>query len=512
MHTPARANLPQRAARVRVAGATRARAAVALRPQLSRNGVASGAGVRRAGRGSVHVKRVAPIRAALSTGGGDSLPTEQLPGDVRERTMKAIEKLGGSVTVGDVASSAGLKVADADVALKAIASDTLAGMRVSKEGELVYDFDSGFRSTLAAKSFRVRLAPALAKAQKAAWYIARVSFGTALVASVLIVYAAIMALLSSRSSDDDDRRSSFRSPMFYISPFDFFWYWDPYYEQRRRERMQAGEEMNFLEAIFSFVFGDGDPNASFEERRWRAVGRFISQQQGVVTAEQLAPFLEPPPEWGPGQPLEENFVLPALLRFQGETSVDEQGNIIYVFPSLQTTAAGMPARRSSASAGVGGALQELRWRFSEAGKGQLLLAAGLGVLNFVGVAVLTNLLQDPVLARKAGSGVVALAVTLLPALKAYAVAFFVIPALRWLALKRTNASIDDRNAARIGAYQTLRTLETADPAFSAKLASASSQSKRTVVSKDAEVAFSTEQSIEERDALEWEAKLNRGRE
>jgi hypothetical protein len=33
--------------------------------------------------------------------------------------------------------------------------------------------------------------------------------------------------------------------------------------------------MNFLEAIFSFVFGDGDPNETFEERRWRALGQHI---------------------------------------------------------------------------------------------------------------------------------------------------------------------------------------------------------------------------------------------
>lgn len=29
--------------------------------------------------------------------------------------------------------------------------------------------------------------------------------------------------------------------------------------------------MNFLEAIFSFVFGDGDPNAEYDKRRWQAV-------------------------------------------------------------------------------------------------------------------------------------------------------------------------------------------------------------------------------------------------
>ena len=36
--------------------------------------------------------------------------------------------------------------------------------------------------------------------------------------------------------------------------------------------MQADEKMNFFEAIFSYVFGDGDPNVGWEEERWQTVG------------------------------------------------------------------------------------------------------------------------------------------------------------------------------------------------------------------------------------------------
>lgn len=66
--------------------------------------------------------------------------------------------------------------------------------------------------------------------------------------------------------------------VYHRSPFstilnlsDLFWYWDPYYYQRQRLRMARGEEMNFFEAIFSFVFGDGDPNDDYEEKRWKLV-------------------------------------------------------------------------------------------------------------------------------------------------------------------------------------------------------------------------------------------------
>lgn len=48
-------------------------------------------------------------------------------------------------------------------------------------------------------------------------------------------------------------------------------YWDPWYYRHRRERMASGQGMGFLEAIFSFVFGDGNPNADYDKRRWQMV-------------------------------------------------------------------------------------------------------------------------------------------------------------------------------------------------------------------------------------------------
>lgn len=59
----------------------------------------------------------------------------------------------------------------------------------------------------------------------------------------------------------------------WFNPVDVLWYWDPFYFQRRRERRAAGKGMDFVESIFSFVFGDGDPNEDFEERRWQTVSR-----------------------------------------------------------------------------------------------------------------------------------------------------------------------------------------------------------------------------------------------
>ena len=62
------------------------------------------------------------------------------------------------------------------------------------------------------------------------------------------------------------------------------------------------------------------------------VGRYIQSRGGVVTAEELAPFLDPPARTGDDD-VEESYIVPALVRFGGSPEVDEQGNLVYRFES-----------------------------------------------------------------------------------------------------------------------------------------------------------------------------------
>ncbi|PKU80738.1 Uncharacterized protein MA16_Dca027787 [Dendrobium catenatum] len=55
---------------------------------------------------------------------GGRVETDKLPSDVRKRAMDAVDSYGGRVTIGDVASRAGLKLNEAEIALQALAADT----------------------------------------------------------------------------------------------------------------------------------------------------------------------------------------------------------------------------------------------------------------------------------------------------------------------------------------------------------------------------------------------------
>lgn len=80
-------------------------------------------------------------------------------------------------------------------------------LQVSEAGDAVYAFPSNFAGVIQSRSFWLKIAPVLARLKETAGWLARVSFGAALVASVALVWITIFALLTA-SSQDNDRNNS----------------------------------------------------------------------------------------------------------------------------------------------------------------------------------------------------------------------------------------------------------------------------------------------------------------
>lgn len=437
------------------------------------------------------------------------METDRLPADVRDRAMDAVDHFGGRVTIGDVSSRAGLQVDQAERALQALAADTGGFLEVSGEGEVMYVFPKDYRAKLAGKSFRMRTEPLVDKAKEVGAYVVRVSFGTALVASIVLVYTTIIAILSS-SSDEDNRgrrRRSYGSTVFL--PTDLFWYLDA--GSSRRRRVEKENRMNFIESVFSFVFGDGDPNDGLEERRWKMIGQYISSNGGVVTAEELAPYLDvsAPSEQSKD---DESFILPVLIRFQGHPEVDEQGNILYRFPSLQLTASSkgsvireyVGTKWSTMFSGVEKFMEEKPWEFSKANASERAMVAGLGGLNLFGVIILGNLLKQMTMTP---GGLISFAAQLFPLLQIYAGSFFAIPLFRWLLLRKTNSDIATRNKAR---EERAQELVSPEPSLRRKLLSARDMAQRKVITPE-EIVYTTEKDLldQEYEVKDWERRFKK---
>ena len=134
-------------------------------------------------------------------------------------------------------------------------------------------------------------------------------------------------------------------------------------------------------------------------------------------AEQLAPYLDMADRQSTD---DEYYALPVLTRFDGHPEVSDDGDIIYRFPELQSTAKAQ--RQQSAPA----YLREISWQFSKAKSGQILIAIGLGSLNLIGALMLWSLLGDGTVATQLG-GLVSFVYSIFWLLLGYGIGFFGCP-------------------------------------------------------------------------------------
>ncbi len=421
--------------------------------------------------------------------------------------MKAVETLDYRVTAGDVASQSGLDVKLAEQGLLALASEAGGHMQVAESGEIAYLFPKNFRAVLQNKYFRLRVQAWWTKVWRVLFYLIRMSFGIALVASILLITIAIvlaLTALKSAQDGDNDRGDGDGGmmflPHFWIGPEWYLIFQPDYYDNRRRHAM-SGEprKLNFLEAVFSFLFGDGNPNAELDERRWRAIATVIRNSGGAVAAEQVAPYLDLPSRHLDD---DEDYMLPVLIRFNGQPEVSPDGQIVYHFPELQVTA----ARQKSSP--IAAYLKESLWKFSQATSGQIMLAAGLGGFNLIGALVLGSLLRNGI-AGELG-GLLAFVGGIYGLLLAYGIGFLAVPLVRYWWIQQRNRKLELRNEQR----QNLASrLNQGGAALQQKIAYAQQFAAETIVSQD-NLAYSTETDLTEQELAnsdkidaEWRKRL-----
>jgi hypothetical protein len=314
---------------------------------------------------------------------------EQLPSS---SVLSAIETYNGKpIVASDLATSAGISLTTARRELTSLVTLTKGDIAVNTNGELIYTFPTNISSVIASTSTKYRsLQLWQEKVYPPLLYATKLGFGLVLFASLIAIFSTIFFILSSgggSSSDrDDDRRGGERRgggafgggggglPMgmggfWGPSPFDFFYYrpyYSRYYVVGGRRQQRNSDELGFLESVFSYVFGDGNPNGDVESRRISYAAAMIREHGGAVTAEQLAPFCNDAPmpllptasvaNNGGSSKLgeerayvDESFVLPIVTQLDGEPRVTDEGDIVYVFPELMTSASSSGTNMKSSS-------------------------------------------------------------------------------------------------------------------------------------------------------------------
>jgi hypothetical protein len=416
------------------------------------------------------------------------------------KVITAIEQLNFRATVGDVAVQSGLDVQVAQQELMALAASAGGHLQVTETGEVAYLFARNFRSILQAKFLKLRLLAWGHKIWQVLFYLIRISFGVLLIASIFIIAIAILLIIvATVFSDKDSDNGNFEGfPIGWIfTDWYYFFTPDPYSRSQSTVYSTPKSSMNFLEAVFSFLFGDGNPNKNLEQKRWQAIGRTLKYNQGAVIPEQVIPFLD---SLDKGQSIDD-AMLPVLLQFNGQPEVSPEGEIVYRFPELQTSV------KSDVSDPPASFLKESLWQFSHASSTQILWSIGLGSINFIGALALGKLLGGSSLVGFLGfvQGIYGI-------LLAYGLGFLAIPIGRYFWIQWQNQRIMVRNQSR---QSLAKQLSKQTQRLTQKLNFARQFAQSTLVD-DLKLAYSTEKDLLEQEAenqadidAEWQRRLDR---
>ena len=145
-----------------------------------------------------------------------------------------------------------------------------------------------------------------------------------------LAIASVVLSIAAKSSNSGRRDGGFLG----LNLFSLLWrIW--FFSEITRPRYGYGyvtrntkERRPMHKAVFSFVFGEDDPNRDWEERESKAVIAYIQANRGVISLAEYMAFS------GKNSLEAEEAILSFCARFGGSPEVTEEGTIVYRFDEL----------------------------------------------------------------------------------------------------------------------------------------------------------------------------------
>jgi hypothetical protein len=181
-----------------------------------------------------------------------------------------------------------------------------------------------------------------------------------------------------------------------------------------------------------------------QKLRWQQIATTIKANGGVVSAEQLAPFLD-------GDTSDSGMVMSALAQFNGHPEVTKSGFIVYVFPdyiSEHPLVQQQQQQQQQHENEQESYLKEENWKFSNFPAINLANVLMLAIFNFCGSWWLFKHIATINLLHHLAA--------LIDVLLTYSIILLVIPAVRFLILLVLNQRIDSRNEKRKAAAELVK--------------------------------------------------------
>ncbi|MDR1351961.1 MAG: hypothetical protein LBK05_01665 [Treponema sp.] len=318
-----------------------------------------------------------------------------------EKVVGALRRQPKGATVADIVARTALPLETVRDLVPAAADEYSGRLEVTESGEIRYSFPHGFASKY--RGFRAGLRRAAAGFSKglkigASWafkvWIMGMLVGYFLFFMLLAVAALALSVAASSQSNSSSRSSKGDGGLLLASSLfntiiRIWFYSELLNADRRYSRSYSNAPAKpkgrpLYKAIFSFVFGDEDPNARWDEQEKRAVIAYIQGNRGVITVPELAMLAGLTPSEA------EDRITAYCAEFGGSPEATEDGTVVYRFDELLLRA----DRRDRSFGDLSGPIKRLKAFSSNAKKLNGWLAAINGVNLAFGGYFLFNALKS----------------------------------------------------------------------------------------------------------------------
>ncbi|MDX9897996.1 MAG: hypothetical protein RBT62_03685 [Spirochaetia bacterium] len=264
---------------------------------------------------------------------------------VRDGIVTAFKQRRGEAAPADIVAFTGLPKQQVDAELPAVADEFGGRLKVTDSGEILYSFPHGFKSRY--KGFGPasrRLLKTLGKGAAAVatflfkgWIMVMLIGYFALFVALIVL--AMLASVALSASDKNNRSRSKGGGAFMatrlIDLFIRIWFYNEVFKSPGQRRYESNSRARKKEnrrplnkAIFSFVFGEADPNADHDLVEKRAFIALARLKKGIVLLEDFMSVTGLSPE-------EANLAINRYLyEFEGSPEVSESGTVYFHFPKL----------------------------------------------------------------------------------------------------------------------------------------------------------------------------------
>ena len=258
-----------------------------------------------------------------------------------KKIVNSLKLKKNGATIADICASTDLPLATVGELLPKAADEYSGHLRVTESGEIQYYFPNGFASRY--KGFGAVIKKISDKAavfiKKSLVLLFKIWIMVMLIGYFLLFIALALAtvIIQITAKSGGKRSGSSRGGGLNFSAFEFIWrIWfinevtrPSGYGKRNYGNSSAKKpKLPMHKAIFSFVFGEEDPNKNWDEIKDKAIISFIQANRGVISLSEYMVFT------GEGILSAEENILSFCSKFSGSPEVTEEGIIVYRFDKL----------------------------------------------------------------------------------------------------------------------------------------------------------------------------------